>query len=409
MKLPKKYQGFGLHLWCNKDKRVVTKSPCGHTDRLVFQSRIYNPHTKRQDIIRTWSTRSGDEAWQLHLNYKRELESVNFQITKSKSTIDTPSFYLKECILRYFDYLLDADVPTYERKHLSQNYIKDQKRYIMRFAGCMKKIESRLSSFHVKDVSKDHVSAWHTYVENLGFSKDSYNHHINSIKYFFKYLQSLPGADFDNPFDKVKNKAVYRTKEILTESDFNELFAVITHENGHAVKGKKEQALNYYRPWLIDAFKLAVLTGERRGGLVQLKWKHKEENFIIIPNFKVNAKENTDIYRSYAFITSDLAELLIKLNPGDQEEFILAPDMSNRNTLKYFLSNAFAHFWKLTDSPKKVSLNSLRKTYVTRMKVLLGDASKNMKHTNEETANNHYINDQEIMAKLDGQRMFNFE
>lgn len=360
-------------------------------------------------MIRTWETTNADEAFKQHLKFKQELTEANFQIHKSQEPDNYTPKYLLESAQMYLDYLADIDVPQYSKKLLSDQYLKGQALYIERFLKHIK--VGRLSDFPIEHVSEKHVNHFHIWVESKEFSSSTYNMHMQSIRYFFQWLIDQHKIDMVNPLRSVKSKPVAYSKTIVTESEFQTLLDHVTQANawGEKGKGKNKIRVNYYRPWIKDAFKLAILTGERLSGVVQMKWKHVQENHLIIPNWKVNARQNSDSFTSYTFITSDLAELLARLVPADPESYILEPDWANRKTLIKLISKSFTHFWRKTGIDKQVSFKNLRKTYITRVFDLIGDKAKTLKHTNDETALRHYMNEKEIVSKMQGMRMYNFE
>ena len=157
-------------------------------------------------------------------------------------------------------------------------------------------------------------------------------------------------------------------------------------------------------------FKFSLLTGERRDGIVLLKWKDVKENYIGIPNWKLNRNHRAKReYTSYAPITQDLAELLLTFKIGDPEEYIIQPEKINRETLKRFITRSFSHFWKVSGIEKEATFKVLRKTYVTRMKEVFGELAKGIKHTNETTEKRHYDAEYERMTAFSKDRLYDFK
>lgn len=87
------------------------------------------------------------------------------------------------------------------------------------------------------------------------------------------------------------------------------------------------------------------------------------------------------------------------------DDYIFVPDHENRDTLKDTISKSFTHFWKQTGIQKVVSFKNLRKTHITRVIGLLGDKAKSIKHNNDKVAQDHYINELEILKPLKGRRL----
>lgn len=409
--LPVKYRGMSLHIWCFKCKKTVTQKPCKHSEAQRFQSRIYNPVTQKQDRIKSYETRDMEEALTLHRTYLAELKANNYNVSiqptiTPESTI-TKLIFVKEAAKKYLDYLQDIDVPDQEKKNLSPAYIKDQTRYLMRFLEIVKNREKRITDLPITAVGVDHVSEFHKYLKAKDFSQTAYNSHMKTGKYFFDYVTDDLEIVMKNPFDKVKMPGVHYDPEIIPVDEFERLLSVMTPENGMGTKGKKrKENVNYYKPWLKKVFVLALLTGERLDGLVLLRWSHIEGNFFKIPNFKVNRIQKEDRYYSYTPITADLAEALLQFDVTDQDGYIIEAGITNRNTLKKFISKAFTHYWRVTGLKRKVSFKNFRKTYVTRLTAAIGEKALFVKHNEDKTATKHYLSMQELLKDTKDARLY---
>jgi integrase len=410
LSLPVKYRKHGLYIWCIDCKKTVTSNPCKHAEDQRFQSRIYNPITKRQDCINSYDTRDPQEAFSKHLEYQDHLKKSNFNIlTASPNSTQTaqPSIlFLKAAAQKYLDYIQDIGVPEYEKKNLSRIYIIDQTRYVERFLKTVQKLEKKISNFPVTSISQAHVAAFDQYVRGLDQSERSYQAHINGAKYFIKYLIKELEIDMKNPFDKVKLREIHYTPEVIPVEEFELLLSVITPENGIGVKGKRQDTVNYYRPWLKKVLIFSLLTGERLDGIVLLQWKHVEGNFLKIPNWKVNRIQKADHYFSYTPITADLAELLVEFDMTNPEDYIIVPEFKNRDNLKKFISKSFTHYWKVTGLKRKVTFKHLRKTYVTRMASLIGEKALYIQHGEDKTAIKHYLNKKEILDQTQNVKLY---
>lgn len=409
LSLPVKYRKHGLYIWCITCKKTVTSDPCKHAEDQRFQSRIYNPITKRQDCINSYDTRDPQEAFSKHLEYQDHLKKNNFNIRASNSTqtVQPSILFLKAAAQKYLDYIQDIGVPEYEKKNLTKIYIIDQTRYVERFLKTVQKLEKKITNFPATSISQVHVAAFDQYVRGLDQSERSYQAHIKGAKYFIKYLIDELEIDMKNPFDKVKLREIHYTPEIIPVEEFELLLSVITPENGIGEKGKtRVDTVNYYRPWLKKVLVFALLTGERLDGIVLLQGKHIDGNFLRIPNWKVNRIQKADHYFSYTPITADLAELLLEFDISNPEEYIIVPEIKNRDNLKKFISKAFTHYWKVTGLKRKVTFKHLRKTYVTRMASLIGEKALFIKHGEDKTAIKHYLNKKEILEQTQNVKLY---
>ncbi len=407
--LPIKFRNHGLHIYCTHKscKKVVTKAVCKHVENQRFQSRIYNPHTKRQDCIKSYDTKDASEAFAKHLEYKEYLVKCNFQ-KEVKNPVTVRYQFIKECTINYLNFLKDIDVPKYERKNRSRQYITDEERYLYRFLKLIQSIEGQVSKFPVTAISPKHVEAWDEYVVSLELSNRSYNAHIKSVRYLFDHIIKRLEINIKNPFERVSIRSINYDPEIITVDEFEKLLSLITHENGKATKGKNEKPINYYRPWLAKVFVFSLLVGERRDRIVLLRWSDIKDNYIGIPNWKVNrSAKTTKQYISYTPITKDLAEILTQFDvAANENEFIVAPEMTNRNTLKQLLTNAFSHYWKQTGSKKKVTFKNLRKTYITRITDLIGEKAMFIKHGNDKTSIKHYLDKKELISETRNLKLY---
>lgn len=178
---------------------------------------------------------------------------------------------------------------------------------------------------------------------------------------------------------------------------------MISTENGWEEQAKGRR--NRYRSYLKDAILLGLYTGSRLDSIVHLKWKDIEANYVKPPNVKRNTREKTDEHHELIYITSDFASFLAQLPRGDEDEYILAPELE-RSTVHESITKGFTHFWRLVSSEKK-SFTHLRKTHSTRMGILLGDKIKLLKrHASNDTTRRHYMNQAELSKMMEGVVMF---
>ncbi|UII19050.1 tyrosine-type recombinase/integrase [Fulvivirga ligni] len=307
----------------------------------------------------------------------------------------------------YLDYLQDLVVEDFERKNLSQPYILEQKRFVERFKNTLESkgyLPDRMGFI----LSKKEVGLFHNFLIEKKYSAKTYNKHIVGIRTMYNAFMKEGYIDH-NPFARVRMKYTVTNPDIIYEEELEKLFKIIRPENGHVQigttrKGKK----NYYRAWLKDAILLALYTGERRDGVFLLQWRHVEENYLKIPNFKINRKQKVEDFH-YVPITEDMAEFLMTLKRGNDDDYIIEPSHENRDTLKNQCSKSFSHFWSVAGFEKRKDFKALRKTLETRLWTMLGDKSKALKrHKNLSTTIDHYLGQEEILKELKGQKMFGF-
>lgn len=330
MKIPDRYRGHGLYIWCNTCNKVVSKNPCNHSRQHRYQSRLWNKATRRTDIIKTWQETDIKKAFALHTDFKKQLQ-LKFNQSHAYITVESAG-------VDYLDYLQDINVPDFKAKNLSKQYITDQFHYIKRFFSLLKESGIQPSSIFLHEITDHHVGLIHAFFQKNEYSKYTYNAQMNAIRYMIEYFKDQLPDNFINPFKSVRRKRTVPQPEIITDAEFQILLDCITPENGWSIKGTKQENVNYYRSWLKDYLIISLLIGERAQGISALKWSDVKENHIAIPNHKSNNRENTDHHYSYTPITLDLAEMLLKLKPNKDDEYLLVPDWKNRKSLYSLLA-----------------------------------------------------------------------
>ncbi len=389
-----------------------------HKDRLTGQSRIWNPITQRQDVIQSHDTNDPDLSLKKHYEFVEFVKNNNYLVPQKKELEAkyVPQFVL-ECAQYYLDYLQDIGVAKHKRKNLSDKYIYDQERYIKRFLQCLKEHEIKPSTFYLTNLGDTEVEYFCDWLDDFRtadgkpLTETGYNHHIDTMRYMVGHFIKKHGVDMYNPFQDVKKRTVLSDPTIITEEQLEIFLNTITPENGVGKRGK--ETANFYRPWLKSAFLLFVMIGDRRGGMVELKWKDYQDNFFGVPNWKVNKakKDGSRHYISWTPVTLDLAEVLLSIGPEEPDDYIIAPDRANRYTLALFLTKAFKHYWDKSGNKTRgnITLHSLRKTYITKVIDLLGEKAGFMKHADLQTVKKHYADQKEIFRPLQGKRMFGFD
>jgi len=427
IKVPDKYKGHGLHVYCMRKgcKKTVTNNEancnrnnvlaknCSYKDSHVFQSRIWNNITKRTDCIRSYKERNFNAVWNLHQAYIQELKDNNYYIITEVAQKSKP-ILLVECAAMYIDYLNDIDCADYELKKLTKRHIDAQTRYIKAFLKVLKDNQVNISKLAIGAIHKEHIGFFHSTL--LDYAPKTYNHYIEGLTHFFEYIIKKIGHEIDNPFNAIVKKRVIKKVDIVEEVEFEKLIKVISYNNGWDEKkqGKDRRILkfNHYKPYWKELFYAALLTGERADGIVLLKWSNIDTNYINIPNHKVNRLKNSKEYVSKTPITTDLAKLLEKLgfmkNMGS-ESFVFASEVVNRELLKLHMSRAFTHFWKAAGNRQGITFKHLRKAYITRLTIMLGDKSIGIKHSGATMIREHYLKQEEITKELLGQSMFKID
>jgi integrase len=207
----------------------------------------------------------------------------------------------------------------------------------------------------------------------------------------------------ENPWSRVKMKTVRSNPEIIKEEEFTALLKSVNGENGWRKKGVQRR--NFYKPWLKDALILGLYAGCRPSMIFHIKWKYVEGNFLKVPNEKINRLQGKDVNFEYTYITDDLAEFLLTLTHGCEEDYLIAPEQEKRESLLKPSSNGFTHFWRYIKGRTGVSLKTLRKTKLTREVTIMGDKAKYLNsHKSDAVKIEHYINQKEIVESMKGKK-----
>ena len=138
----------------------------------------------------------------------------------------------------------------------------------------------------------------------------------------------LPLLKIKNPFVGVARRAELIDKTIVTKSEFRKLIQSIDPEKGFKTYPSGERK-NFYRPWLVSAYKLALETGLRREEFMSIKFSDiitdKKGNplLIKIENYKVSRSRGVSGTKNATIkhipITKGLKDLLDELGYEDKK------------------------------------------------------------------------------------------
>ena len=414
----------GLYTYCGKCERLIENrecsqtgkrlSTCKSTDKHMFKAIISIPGTNgKKRKTRVFKTRDLKKAIELKLEFERELESTDFQTVDNH--IDREEFkpqILIECMSMFVGYLNNIGVEAHKVKKRTQKHINEVEYYFGKFCKCLLKNNIDHTFFKVDQLNDKIVAKFHTYlIEDLSYANKTYNKVIAQFRQFLNWLIDEKGYIIKNPFVGVQRRKEVHNKSILTSKEFEALLKVITPKNAYQYfpNGTRKSR---FKPWLVNALKLALETGLRREEFMTLKFSNilLDENgkpqFIEIENFKVNrikGDDGTTGQKKIVPITEGLMSLINELGYNDYkgaEMFLLgAEEKSSRITLIDFVSKAFTHFWKLTGIEKNIQLKHLRKTYLTSLVEQFGDKAPLISnHSGIEVLKKHYVNDKQLIA-----------
>jgi integrase len=413
------YQKFkGLIVFCNKCKTNIHNNKKGNACKHPINRQVYKA------IVRTGSgydrktkilkSRDFDKAIKEFLDFKEQVLSPALYQQSNKKP---KSPYLKNTLAMYIDYMQDVDVPHHLKKHISKSHIKLVITSLKYFVNFLVTNGANLNTYKLSSINDSIVGMYCDYLEKKNGSNYTYNGKIKVMRTFFNYLIDKEDYLLKNVWKKVKLKSEKPTDISISDKDFYELLSVISPDDAMAQIGKTRR--NMYRPWLKDLIKLKAYTGRRNAELFAMTWNmiHYENDmpiYIESPNIKVNRQQNNfdekDFQYAYVPVGEELFELLIDLNlenNQDSNEYIIAPEVENRENLEKYASIYFTFFFKKLKRDYTRQLKHLRQTYITREDLFV-NGRISMQHSNYRTTAKHYIDKREIAKQMvkNGFRIF---
>ncbi|WP_046758013.1 site-specific integrase [Kordia jejudonensis] len=405
---------------CGKSKKKL--SSCKFPEKHRFKSMLHYPGQNTSIKSKTLDAQTYEEAVIKAIEFEQEFEAEI--MADGVPTKVSDRFYLRNAQIEYIEYINDVDVPAHKVKDLSEDYKKD-------IFLCLKYFNQALIKNNVKprlllltQINDYHVGYLHDYllnhVEGIK-SGTTYNNKMNRLKGFFDWAIKHYKLYIDNPFKEVKKRTATLKKDAITANEFKKLLEIISPETGSVIIGESKTKKNRYKPYLKDGIELVLHTGGRRDEVVDMTWNMVKEidnkpTYIEVPNFKVLRLKgdgyNDNVPPKIIPITKSLYKLLLRLGYNENKgshEHVLVPDRSktSANAIKENLSKGFSHYYSLLDTGHKLQMKSLRKTYLTYLKIALGDDAKKLSsHANDEILEKHYIDDKVISKAIQDFEIF---
>lgn len=317
------------------------------------------------------------------------------------------------CKTFYLNYLSNIDVPKHKQRIRSKGYVKDRTLYMNRFEEFFSMSNKTVRKIKVTQISDEIVGQYYEYLESTTSSNASFNHHLRAIRNFFNYLIDEREYIIKNPYKKVALKYEGTNPQTISRIEFEQLLEVIKEENGLAVY-KNGIRKNMYRPYLRFAYQLALYTGRRTEELVSFKWSNikcnndNEPLYIEFVDLKADRQSNFNqskaIKMVYIPVITQLKELLCEMgyekNIGQDKYLIETTENVSRKTIMFQLSKSFTFYYRQLNTGKNISLKHLRKTYLTHLQILTGNAISISGHSNEQILDEHYLDGIEIAKNV---------
>jgi integrase len=438
--IPKSKKWKGLTVYCYKCQTNVSEickqtgkqlQKCSFGDKHAFKVYVHVPGTDNERRTKKLDTRDVNEAISQAMEFEKEIKGNNANdnigsiTTKKKNReVENRPELLVEALARDIGRLNNEGVPEHRIKERSKEHIKDIERAFTVFVECLKKNGYNLSTLRIDQLTDKMVGLVYNHLKTVkGFKNRTVNKYLSHYTSFITRHNQEYNDEIQNFFETIRKPNSHTTPEILPSKEtFEALLNRITPENGNKeyATGKK-RVRNFYRPWLADAFRVALETGRRREEIINLKFsdiiaENNGVSFIKTEDYKVNRIRNRveDYEKKYIFIpvTKSLKELLIHLGYEKYKEsdnYILAPEVQNKRTrvMSDVLSQGFAHFYGQLKTGKKLTFKCLRKTYITNLSIYMGGNAKAITgHSDDSVIERHYLDKKALVKAAQGFEVF---
>lgn len=338
-----------------------------------------------------------------------KLETIKREVNKQNNG---KTMLLVECQTIFYNFMKNIGIPKHKQRIRTKDYIENNERYLNRFIEFLNNKGYKVESLKINQITDEIVGQYYEHVQSISDNPSTFNHHFRTLKSFYNYFIDERDYIIKNPFKQITLRYERKDKQTITRQEFDELLTFVTSENSFIEYPNERK--NMYRSWLIHAYKFALYTGRRREELVMIKWsdikveKNGEPVYIASFDYKANRLSNYDNSKKekivFIPISDDLRELLIEMGLElykDTERFVIAPEETiSRKAVIDLLSKSFSFFYKKLGTGRDVSFKHLRKTYLTRMEILTGNAIAISGHSSNAVLMDHYIDGTEIARNL---------
>lgn len=428
LRIPSKMKRCGVKIKCLKCKWQVSEkcqlkksriNSCKYKDKHRFHFVVCVPNTNSDRITQISNAKTFDEAMVEYLKFKEQLKLNSYQKLKIDMTTK-PNGSFVPLITEYLDCLSGVNTFSHLIRKRSKSHISESRKVIERFCMILKRLGYNINIIQLDVIRDREIGYFHEYLTNeLKLSRTSVNKHFVIMKSFVNWVIKYKMLDVKNYFSKAQLIFQKTEKTIITQKEFEDLIEATTYENGWGFHSGEKR--NHFKKWLPFAFRLALHTGTRMEELVNLRWCNIIElesgvQVIKIDNLKVNrilTGYDKGEHLRYIPMTKSLLRLLIEMGYNEKKntnQYILDTEVYLSKEYKIrFISRSFGHYIKIV-SKRKIQFKDLRKTYITRLSMLLGENTKMFSgHADTEVLKNHYISSKYIVGNLKDFDVFNSE
>ncbi len=433
--IPKDCPVAGLEVFCNhSDCQTNIKShcksnhlsleDCAHPECLRYKIYFHLSGTKNKRITKTFESRNYKTVLKEATKFKETLKqggSANVlppPELKERKQVEIPAVAIDNLLPLMAKYLTfisgDISIPLHLRKSRSTPYVSEIERCFKILIDLLKKERYHPDTLKIGDIEKNIVGKFFEYLQSeKKLSNRSINKQVSFLRTFYHWIVKHEGIQVNNPFAFVVKLPEYSNPLAITNEEFQKVLEVTTPEKGMMQYGGVKEWRNMYRPWLKDAFKLALFTGRRREEIINFMWRDiiKDKSGTPILISSADRKVNNIQHRTeegqkkinYIPITAELYQLLLDLGYEKfkgSDQYILAPqvNMQRNKSMADAISRSFSHFFKLSNPARKLKFKSIRKAYLTSMQVRTGDAKIVSGHSGNAVLEKHYF-DKAVIAQ----------
>lgn len=438
----KKWKGLKVYCYkCNTNVTDICKSTlkpidqCRFGDKHSFKIYVSVPGTKNERKTKKLETRNINEAIRLSMAFEREVKenkNLNVKIesqdkgTTKKENEKTKPELLIHCCAKFLGWMKNENVPSHLQRERSNSHVLDAERAFKVLLICLKENGYDVSNLKIQEIDDTLVGIVYEYLlKNKGFGNRNFNKYFSFYGRLLAWYSDEYNEPIRNCFSKVQRRKTYTDPQAISKEEFNDLLKQITPENGirEYHTGIKPYR-NFYRPFLKDGFRLALLTGRRREEVISLKFQdiiNEKDGFsyIKVKDYKVNKIQNriAEEEQKYIYIplTRELQNLLNELGYEKYkgtDKYILAPGIINKRnrSLADDLTRGFSHYYNQLGTGRNLTFKSMRKSYISSLSVFLGGNAKAItKHGDDEVIEKYYMDKRIMLKSANGFEVFNTE
>ncbi|OXA71099.1 hypothetical protein B0A67_12555 [Flavobacterium aquidurense] len=404
LKLPKNPHK-GIKVYCHRCKR--DNPTCNHYDIHRYKVKIHVIGGEGKKRTKVLNSKKYNDAVKEAIDFENEIKASNYEkiIVKEEGN----DYSVLDAVIQYQRYLSGQHKYVHKIKRVSPEYQKECMRYCKFFLDSLKEVRNLVDT-RIIEVNQNDVARFYLWAENH-YGAKSFNKCMSALKAFFAFLIDVEEIVMKNQFAVYESKSVVmKDVTALTKEEFQGIIDSIGVVSPFQILGGRGERKNMYKSYLVQGFKLFLLTGGRREDVVELRWCNmfatiEGVRFFKIANKKVNRIRKTGEYNKYMPINDDLFELLLEMGyetKKNTDDYILFPERNVKaKTIMDALSKSFSHYVKESGVEKNVSLKNLRKTYITWMHRAIGKNTGLLtSHSGEKVLKDHYI-DSTVLTALE--------